>query len=160
MRDGASDLLRDVADEYWDGTMARAPFVATMFGDHRFDDRVPDLSDDGLAEHRAFARAIAQRAQEIDANGLSAGERVTRALLLDACDTTVEEIDSHEIQLSSDGFTSYPVALLRGASRAPRRSCVVCRTCRRSSTTCGRTGAPAWIGAGPPHRRSSDGPLR
>ena len=117
MRDGASDLLRDVADEYWDGTMARAPFVATMFGDHRFDDRVPDLSDDGLAEHRAFARAIAQRAQEIDANGLSAGERVTRALLLDACDTTVEEIDSHEIQLSSDGFTSYPVALLRGASQ-------------------------------------------
>ncbi len=117
MGDAASDLLNDLADEYWDGTMARAPFAATMFGDHRFDDRVPDLSDAGLAEHRAFARAIAERAQAIDAQALSAGDRVTRALLLDACDTTVEEIDSHEIQLSSDGFTSYPVALLRSASQ-------------------------------------------
>lgn len=117
MEDGAAETLRDLADEYWDGTMARAPFVATMFGDHRFDDRVPDLSDGGLAEHRGFARDIAQRAQAIATEDLTAGERVTRALLLDACDTTVEEIDSHEIQLSSDGFTSYPVALLRSASQ-------------------------------------------
>ncbi len=116
-RPQASDQLQTLADEYWDGTMARAPFVATMFGDHRFDDRVPDLSDDGLREHRVFARDIAARVQGIDSDDLSAGARVTRALLLDACDSTVEEIDSREIELSSDGFTSYPVSLLRGATR-------------------------------------------
>lgn len=117
MGDGPSEALRALADEYWDGTMARAPFVATMFGDHRFDDRVPDLSADGLAEHRAFARDLAGRAQAVDGDALTPGERVTRALLLDACDTTVEEIDSGEIQLSSDGFTGFPVSLLRSASR-------------------------------------------
>lgn len=117
MHDGAAEHLGALADEYWDGVMARAPFVATVFGDHRFDDRVPDLSPDGLAEQRRFARDLALRTQTIDTDDLSTGEQVTRALLLDACDTTVEEVDSAEIQLSSDGFTSYPVSLLRGASR-------------------------------------------
>lgn len=117
MQDGAPEQLRALADEYWDGVMERAPFVATMFGDHRFDDRVPDLSPAGQQEHRAFARDIAVRTQELDGAQLSPGDAVTRALLLDACDTTVEEIDSDAVQLSSDGFTSYPVVLLRGASR-------------------------------------------
>lgn len=117
MDDGPSEQLLALADEYWDGTMERAPFAATMFGDHRFDDRVPDLSIAGLAEHRAFAQDVGRRAQAIDADALTAGERVTQALLLDACDTTVEEIDCGQIELSSDGFTSYPVSLLRGASR-------------------------------------------
>ncbi|WP_436795582.1 DUF885 domain-containing protein [Actinospongicola halichondriae] len=117
MADRPSDQLLALADEYWDGTMARAPFVATMFGDHRFDDQVPDLSPDGLQEHRSFVRDIAVRVHAVDGAELSPSERVTRALLLDACDTAVEEIDSDEIQLSSDGFTGYPVSLLRAASR-------------------------------------------
>ena len=96
--------------------MARAPFVATMFGDHRFDDRVPDLSTDGLAEQRAFLHDIATRAEAID-TGLTVADSITRALLVDACRTTMEEIDSDEIQLSSDGFTGFPVALLRSATR-------------------------------------------
>lgn len=117
MHIGAADQLAAIADEYWDGVMAHAPFVATTFGDHRFDDRVPDLSADGLAAQHRFARTLAVRTQAIDPEALTAGERVTRALLLDACDTTVEEIESAEIQLSSDGFTAYPISLLRGASR-------------------------------------------
>ncbi|MDZ7673717.1 MAG: DUF885 domain-containing protein [Acidimicrobiales bacterium] len=116
MHDRADELDR-LAEEYWDGVMARAPFAATMFGDHRFDDRVPDLSPAGLAEERGFASDIADRAKAIDPASLDAGHQVTRALLVDACETTVEAIDSDSIQLSSDGFTSYPVSLLRSASR-------------------------------------------
>lgn len=111
------DQLSALADEYWDGAMARSPISATMFGDHRFDDQVPDLSRDGLVELAGFAADISARAATFDDAELSAGGRVTRALLVDACANVVEEVDSGEIQLQSDGFTGVPVSLLRGASR-------------------------------------------
>lgn len=105
-----------LADEYWDREMAHHPFVATMFGDHRFDDRVPDLSPAGLAQHRDAIAAIGARVAAVD-DDLSPADAVTRALLVDACETTVESVDSREIELASDGFTGFPVTLLRGASR-------------------------------------------
>lgn len=108
--------LQALADEYWDGSMARNPFAANIFGDHRFDDRVPDLSPDGLAELRSFVSGIAERVDAID-DDLDPAEQVTRDLLVDACHTTTEEIDSQEIQLQSDGFTGFPISLLRAASR-------------------------------------------
>lgn len=108
--------LQALADEYWDGSMARSPFAANIFGDHRFDDRVPDLGAEGLAELRSFVSAIAERAESFG-DDLTASELVTRDLLLDACRTTAEEVDSQEIQLQSDGFTGFPVSLLRAASR-------------------------------------------
>ena len=109
--------LSALADEYWDGAMARSPFTATMFGDHRFDDLVPDLSEEGLAELRSFAEGIVGRAMGIDDGALSLADRVTRALLVDTCQNVVDEVDSKEIQLQSDGFTGFPITLLRGASR-------------------------------------------
>jgi len=113
--------LRALADEWWDGLMARNPTVATRLGDHRFDADVEDPSPAGQADERAFAVAIRDRAAALDGEGLSAADRVTLALLIDSCATTVESVDSGEVQLSSDGFTGYPVSLLRAASqlRAP-----------------------------------------
>ena len=97
--------------------MARHPFAATVFGDHRFDDRVDDLAPSALAAERAHAADVARRAAALPAHELDRNERVTRALLIDACDETVEEIDSRQIELQSDGFTGYPITLLRTASR-------------------------------------------
>jgi uncharacterized protein (DUF885 family) len=108
--------LQALAEEYWDGSMARNPFAANLYGDHRFDDRVPDLSPSGLSERRAFAAGIADRAGMLE-GPFEPAEEVTRAVLVDSCLTTVEEIDSEEIQLRSDGFTGLPVSLLRAASR-------------------------------------------
>ncbi len=115
------DELRTIADDWWDGSMARNPTVATRLGDHRFDDAIEDPSPAGLADERAFAVATAARAADIDVAALDERERVTHALLLDSCAQQVESVDSGEIQLASDGFTGYPVALLRSASqmRAP-----------------------------------------
>jgi uncharacterized protein (DUF885 family) len=113
--------LRRIADDWWDGSMARNPTVATRLGDHRFDDSIEDPSPAGLADERAFATGIAERALAIDPAALGEAERVTHALLLDSCAQQIESVDSDEIQLASDGFTGYPVALLRAASqlRAP-----------------------------------------
>lgn len=117
----SGDELRRIADEWWDGSMARNPTLATRLGDHRFDADIEDPSPAGLAEERAFASSIAARARTIDVASLDQGELVTHALLLDSCAQQIESVDSEEIQLASDGFTGYPVALLRAASqlRAP-----------------------------------------
>jgi uncharacterized protein (DUF885 family) len=39
-----------LADRVIDGWLARDPVAATWLGDHRFDDRLPDLSDEGAEE--------------------------------------------------------------------------------------------------------------
>ncbi|MGE4116128.1 MAG: DUF885 family protein, partial [Candidatus Nanopelagicales bacterium] len=39
-----------LADRVLDGLLARSPEMATGLGDHRFDDRLSDLSDDGIRE--------------------------------------------------------------------------------------------------------------
>jgi uncharacterized protein (DUF885 family) len=116
----ATELQR-LAEEWWDGSMARNPTAATRLGDHRFDDAIEDPSPAGLADDRAFAAAIAEHAAAIDVADLDERDRVTHALLLDSCRQQIESVDSGEIQLASDGFTGYPVALLRSASqlRAP-----------------------------------------
>lgn len=97
--------------------MQRNPTVATGLGDHRFDDAIEDLSPAGLDDALAFAASIAEQARGIDPADLAEGERVTRALLLDSCAQEIESVDSGEIQLASDGFTGYPVVLLRSASQ-------------------------------------------
>ncbi|HAS09009.1 MAG TPA: hypothetical protein DCS55_00575, partial [Acidimicrobiaceae bacterium] len=113
--------LRDLAQEWWDGMMARNPTVATRLGDHRFDDAIEDPSPAGLAHERAFAVDVAERARAIPVADLDEAERVTHALLLDSCQQQIESVDSDEIQLASDGFTGYPVSLLRSTAqlRAP-----------------------------------------
>ena len=115
------DGLRELASTWWDGLMARHPHAATTLGDHRFDDRVEDPSPAGQADERAFAVDVAARAAAIAEADLSPADRVTRALLIDAAETTVEEIDCGQVRLQSDGFTGYPVVLLRGTAqrRAP-----------------------------------------
>ena len=52
------DELRTIADDWWDGSMARNPTLATRLGDHRFDDAIEDPSPAGLADERAFAVAF------------------------------------------------------------------------------------------------------
>lgn len=115
-RSSSAATLHALAEEYWDGTMARHPTRATIFGDHRFDDAIEDVSPSGLDDERSFAESIAGRARAIDADELDDRDRVARALLIDQSETTVESIDSDELQLRCDGFGSWPTMLcvLRG----------------------------------------------
>ncbi|CAB5025783.1 unannotated protein [freshwater metagenome] len=48
--DDAEATFAALADHIIDGLLARDPVTATSLGDHRFDDRLPDLSEDGLSE--------------------------------------------------------------------------------------------------------------
>jgi uncharacterized protein (DUF885 family) len=74
-----SEAVR-VVDAYWDRFLAVEPLFATLVGDPRFDDALPDLGKEGRAErHRVHAGLLAEAAG-IDASRLAAEERRTLAL--------------------------------------------------------------------------------
>lgn len=77
-----SPALAAILSEHWGATMSRFPEWATNLGDHRYDDRVTDASE---AAHQAWLgreQEWSLRLAALQDPMLSAGDRVTRDLLL------------------------------------------------------------------------------
>jgi uncharacterized protein (DUF885 family) len=67
-----------VAAEYWEGRMVADPIEATLLGDRRFDDRMPDQSPEALDRDVARLEALHAKVVGLDATGaISESERVT-----------------------------------------------------------------------------------
>ena len=83
-RKGALDMtsLDVLAQRAWDLRMAANPLWATLLGDHRYDDRLPDLSAGAEAAYAADLRALVAEAEALDPAGLSRTDRNTRAMLI------------------------------------------------------------------------------
>ena len=80
--DGKADReFATLAGEYLDDRAERHPSVATSLGDHRFDDRLPDLSAAALADERRALDGWAARLEALDAATLSAEHRVDAAMM-------------------------------------------------------------------------------
>src|SRR5437763_11716162 len=92
MRD-PSAILRRVADRYWEACLEARPTEATLHGDHRFDDRIEDVSVDAEARQRATWLELRAAADAIDAGGLDPGGQVTQRLLRAELTAAVEAID-------------------------------------------------------------------
>jgi len=74
--------LDALAREYWEAALVSDPLMATLYGDRRYDDRMPDLRPEARdAESRALAD-LAGRVRAVPEAGLDATERVTRLQLL------------------------------------------------------------------------------
>jgi uncharacterized protein (DUF885 family) len=76
-------LLAQLVGEHWEATLARSPTFASEIGDHRYDDRWTDPSDEALQawlrRQRETELALAALPDEL----LSRTDRVTRDLLLE-----------------------------------------------------------------------------
>ena len=57
--------VRDLADRYWDQLLELEPLLATQVGDERFDDRLPDPSEEGIARRREVHEAALRTAGRI-----------------------------------------------------------------------------------------------
>ena len=78
-----ADSLRALADRFWEHVLEASPTWATVLGDRRFDDRLDDPSQAGIAARLVWLDEIARDAAAIDPAGLTAAERVTRQMLVD-----------------------------------------------------------------------------
>src|SRR6187549_399806 len=79
--DDAARAATDLADRFWERLLELDPLIGTYVGDERFDDRLPDPSDAGLAERgAAFESALAGLAG-IDRTSLDTDLRTTLDVL-------------------------------------------------------------------------------
>lgn len=113
----ADATLRSLADRYWEARLEASPLFATFLGDHRYDDRVDDLSSDADQAQRATWGAFREEAEAIDADALDETDRVTRLLLIEELGDAIESIDARLIELASDQMQGIHAELLTMAGQ-------------------------------------------
>jgi uncharacterized protein (DUF885 family) len=102
----------ELANRFWDRILELDPLQATILGDDRFDDRLPDLSPAGRAKEADLAREVIEEAERIPADGLDAEQVITRDMLLLIARNSLEAHDLKLYQLAVDhiwGVQTLPV---------------------------------------------------
>ena len=109
----ADESLRSLAEEYWETLLETNPSTATLLGDHRFDDRLEDLSAEAEQGLRARWVSLRDRLGGMTGDGLDADDLVTRAELGAQLDDAMAAIDQRLIELRSDQMTGFHIELLQ-----------------------------------------------
>lgn len=75
-----SDTIAALSDRYWDLWMASSPVLATIYGDHRFDDQLGPVTHEETAAVVAQMRELADRAEAL--TDLDPPDELTRDILV------------------------------------------------------------------------------
>jgi uncharacterized protein (DUF885 family) len=110
-RTDASARLRSLADEYWEARLEASPLFASFLGDHRYDDRVDDLSAEAEQLLRATWVGLREGAAALD-GALDDADAVTRDLLVHELDDAVRGIDLRLAEMASDQMEGVHADLL------------------------------------------------
>jgi uncharacterized protein (DUF885 family) len=108
----AADRLRTLADAFWDRFMSEYPTFATIIGDRRFDDRLEDVSPDGVARRLAWLDEVAADAVAVPEDGLSSMQRVTRQMLIDETSNQARSIRTRVNEWTVDPLQGPMMGLL------------------------------------------------
>lgn len=113
--------IRALADEYWEAKLEASPLAATFFGDHRYDDRVDDLSAAADGRLRARWVDLRDRVAALDGRLDDPDDQATRALLVHELDDAIRSIDLRLAEMAWDQMTGVHADLLitAGQLRAP-----------------------------------------
>lgn len=106
------DELTNLADRYWDSVLAAAPSTATLLGDHRFDDRIEDLSPEAQQRLLATLRELRDQVVGLDGERLTGDDRVTRSLLHTELDTAIDNLAWRPTELASDQMDGVHAGML------------------------------------------------
>ena len=81
-----------LAEHICDALLESSPELAASAGDHRFDDRLPDLSPDGITADIGMLNDAAGALSQVDADDLDDAERVDHAILSALVDRQLFEL--------------------------------------------------------------------
>lgn len=101
------ERLHDLFARYWEGTGRRHPEWATYRGDHRFGDRLTDVSFEAVAAADAQNRAWLAEARAVDAQALGDTDRVSREVF-------IHLLDGQRRMAAFEGWRSLRVGPLGG----------------------------------------------
>ncbi|HVL06314.1 MAG TPA: DUF885 domain-containing protein [Acidimicrobiales bacterium] len=107
------ETLRNLAEEFWETLLEASPSTATLLGDHRYNDRLEDLSAASEQALREKWASLRQRVEAVPRGGLEADDLVTFGLLAAELDDAMASIDQRLIELQSDQMTGFHIELLQ-----------------------------------------------
>ncbi len=110
------DTIPGLAEEYWEAQLEASPLFATYMGDHRYDDRVDDLSVETEQARRATWTDLEARAAALDGI-LDETDAVTRDLLLHELDDALRGIDLRLAEMTWDQMEGVHADLLISAGQ-------------------------------------------
>src|SRR5436305_13925601 len=94
------DRFQKLAKDYIEGMLQSHPEYATELGDHRFDDKLTDYSDDAVAKELARTKQYRQQLEQFnDLNQLTGANKVDVRILKDNIDNELfgfEELKERE----------------------------------------------------------------
>ena len=106
--------VNELADAFFDGVLERDPIFATILGDDRWGDRLPDLGEDGRAADAAAFRSVLADAEAIPAAALEPEQVITRDMLMLVARTHLEALEQRQYQLAVDhifGVQAMPIQI-------------------------------------------------
>jgi uncharacterized protein (DUF885 family) len=121
----AARRFRVVAERVLDGLLESSPQTATELGDHRFDDRLDDLSPQGVAARVAMLRDALGSLDDVDDTALDIPDRVDLEILRTCVARdlwSLEELREHERNplLHLPGNAFYPLLVRETGDPATR----------------------------------------
>src|SRR5215210_973152 len=107
------ETLHHLAEEFWETMLEAGPSTATLLGDHRYDDRLEDLSAESEQQFRARWASLRERVEAVPRGGLDTQDLVTFGLLTAELDDAIASVDQRLIELQSDQMTGFHIDLLQ-----------------------------------------------
>ena len=96
MTDVALESVVDLSDRFWQWFLSRSPIYATVLGDDRYDDKLPDVTDAGRAEERAALRGFLEDAKQVDRQILGQEDAITLDMLETVARIWLRQLD-HDV---------------------------------------------------------------
>jgi uncharacterized protein (DUF885 family) len=90
-REAPAQALHSLLDEEWEWRLAQFPETATSLGDHRYDDRLTDLSAPAAAARRAHHVQFLAALRALDAARLEGEDRISLEVFLFGSELAVRE---------------------------------------------------------------------
>ncbi len=88
-----ADAARALVDRYWEGLLRTEPLLGTQVGDERYDDRLPDLTEAGIAERETLHRGALEELALLDRDIDDLGLRTTLDMLEAIAQRSLVEIE-------------------------------------------------------------------
>lgn len=108
-----NDRLQSLAAEFWEFAMETSPLSATLLGDHRYDDQVPDLTAEREAADVARLTEMLTEVDAIDSSTLDRAGRVTQGMLANEIQVALLQSAAFSPEMASDQMLGYHSRLMR-----------------------------------------------
>src|SRR5215510_12422204 len=106
------DAARDLAERFWEHILEEEPLIGTSVGDERYDDRLPDPSEDGLAARASWYRGSLDELRPLARGHPSHPARTTLDVLETIATREVAAIDARVDRLQAASHLWGPGQLL------------------------------------------------